>query len=105
MMHCQRSLLAHFLDYGTPPTALFTILEKRWALWVLEDKAFAEGSSSHSSVDLDVGTLAGTGLTTFKLLRSLPGRLSEGLDRLALLMIDGKGLVSIFHSLFCVAAK
>ena len=97
MMHCQRSLLAHFLDYGTPPTALFTILEKRWALWVVEDKAFTAGRSSCAAVNLDVGALVETGRATFELLMSLAGRRSEGLDCLALLLINGKGLVAVLH--------
>ena len=87
------------------PVALFDAPEKRWALGVVGDEAFGVGHSLYVAVYLDVGSLVEMGHALFELLQSLTGRLSEGLDRLALLMIDGKGLVSIFHSLFCVAAK
>ena len=63
------------------------------------------GFSSHAAVDLDLGTLEETVCATFNLLRSLVGYRLEGLDWLALLKIDGKGLVAILHSLLYAAAS
>ena len=45
--------------------------------------------------------LAETGRAPFKLMRSS----LEGLDLLALLTIDGDGLVTVLHLLFCIAAS
>ena len=83
-----------------PPTALFAVLTKRWASGVVYDEAFAAGCSLCASVDLEVGSLADTGHPPFKLLRSLAGRQLEGLDFLALLTIDGDGLVTVINSVF-----
>ena len=52
-----------------------------------------------------VFALADTGRAPFKLLRSLADRRLEGLDLLALLTIDGDGLVTVLHLLFCIAAS
>ena len=90
MVHHGRSSLAHLLENGTPPSALFTGLAKKWESGVAEDKAFVVGRSLHVAVDLDVGALVKTGRATFDLLMSLLGRRSEGLNCLALLTIDEK---------------
>ena len=105
MVNCRRLSLAHLMDNGTPPAALFAAPEKRWASGVVDDKAFAAGCSLHASVNLYVGALAETGRTPFNLLRRLEGRRLECLDRLTLLTIGGDGLVAVLHSLFCVAAS
>ena len=60
---------------------------------MVDDVDFAAGCYLHTSVNLEVGALAETGRTPFKLLQSLAGRRLEVLDRLALLIIDGNRLV------------
>ena len=97
MVHHGRSSLDHLLYNGNPPADLFSVLAKKWASGVVEDKAFTAGHSSCAAVNLDVGALVETGRATFELLMSLAGRRSEGLDCLALLLINGKGLVAVLH--------
>ena len=63
------------------------------------------GCSSHVAVNLDLGTLAETVCATFNLQRSLVGYRLEGLDWLALLKIDGKGLIAILQSMLYAAAS
>ena len=88
-----------------PPAALFAVLAKKQASGVAGDKAFTVGHYLHAAINLDVGALAETGRATFELLRSLAGHRSEGLNRLALLKIDGKGLLNILHLLLFVSAS
>ena len=71
----------------------------------MEDEVLVAGRSTRAAVILYVGALSETGHATYDLLRSFTGRRSEGLDRLTLLKIDGKGLVAVLHLLFCMAAS
>ena len=104
-VHCRSLSLAHLLDDGTPPADLFSVLSKKWASGVVEDKDFVAGRYSRAAVDMDIYVLLETGRTTFELLRSLAKRRLEGLNRLALMKINNEGLVAVLHSMLCVAAS
>ena len=69
------------------------------------DEAFAAGCYLRASTNMEVRALADTGRAPFKLLSSLAGCQSEGLDGLSLLTIDGEGLVAVINFMFCVAVS
>ena len=87
------------LDEGDVPLGLFKYLTKRWAV----PEAPHELTASRS---LDSNTDYGTGAVTdtvFLVLKSLGDfvlRGAEGINKLALLVVNKYGLVSVLHSLF-----
>ena len=66
---------------------------------------FAVGWSLRVAVYPGVGALEETGRTLFELLRSFAGCRLEGLNRLALLTIDGDRVVTLPHLLLFIAAS
>ena len=72
---------------------------------MVEDEAFLAGCSSRAVIDLEIGALAETNCTLSELLRSLAGRRLESLDRLALLTINGDGVVAVLHLIFFISAS
>ena len=88
-----------------PPPTLFYALAKKWATGAGDYEALKiYVCFSCVTSDLSVGALVNTSHTPqYNLLLSLAVRHTKGVDRMNLISIDGEGLASIFHSLFCVA--
>ena len=88
-----------------PRLHCFTHWQKKWATGAGDYEALKiYVCFSCVTADLSVGALVNTSHTPpYNLLLSLAVRHTKGVDRMNLISIDGEGLASIFHSLFCVA--
>ena len=85
---------------------MLATLTKKWVMLSGKDEALEiSGRSLRSTTDLFIDTLYNTVQSTYKLLISIAGRHFERVDWLTLLKIDGEGVVSVLHALFCVAGR
>ena len=57
---------------------------------------------SRAAVELTVGAWDNTERAPHEILHTLMGHHAKGVDRLTFLVVDGDGLVYLFHSLFCI---
>ena len=75
--------------WNPPPPPLSSTLAKKWATGAgVNEDLETSGCYSHAATDLSTGDLDDIGRAPYKLLHSLAGRHTKGVDRLTLLAID-----------------